>query len=104
MVRLILSEIGIPSFMVGQNVRAFRSECGLAILCSEDNTEKFGVLSHVSVSRENRYPSWDELIAIKERFFGDIDCMMVMPKKKDYVNVHNFTFHIWKCPTDWGIR
>lgn len=90
--------------MANQGVRAYRSECGIGILLSVDDTGKFGKLQHVSVSRQDRYPSWDELITIKERFFGDEDCMMVMPKKKDYVNLHKFCFHIWKTPEDWEIQ
>ncbi len=76
----------------------------LVVFETIDNTPKWGNLKHVSVSRSDHYPGWDELLAIKDKHFGDIDCMMIMPKKKDYINLHPFCFHIWQCPERWGIR
>lgn len=76
---------------------------GLRVICSLDETQH-GNLMHVSVSRAKENPSWDDLKAVRAAFFdSDIDCMMVMPKKEDYVNIHNFCFHIWQTPTQWGV-
>ncbi len=86
------------------NAKAFQSDIGLTIIVSTDNTPKWGPLQHVSVSKEDRYPSWDELLQIKEFFFGNKDCMMVMPKKEDYINHHSNCFHIWECPEGWGLK
>lgn len=77
---------------------------GLRVIATMDNTETHGVLLHVSLSRRDRLPNWDEMRVVKEAFFGDdIDAMMVMPKKIDYVNVAEYCFHIWQTPTTWGI-
>lgn len=76
----------------------------LHILKSMENTKKWGWLKHISVSCDDRYPSWEELRTLKIYFFGDIDCMMMMPKKSDYVNVHRNCFHIWECPESWDIQ
>ncbi len=95
----------LPMLMLpdSKDKEAFR--CGaLVVLKSIDDTPRWGWLKHISISTNFRYPTWDELLACKEHFFGDIDCMMVMPKREDYVNIHRFTFHIWQCPEQWGIR
>ena len=52
---------------------------------------------HVSVSTENRCPTWNEMCAIKDMFWDDDDCVVQFhPAKKDYVNNHKFCLHLWK--------
>ena len=98
--------IDIPvCFAPGQrNAKAFITDTNITIIVSIDDTPKWGDLKHVSAAHRKRLLFWNELLEIKEYFFGDIDCMMVMPKKADYINLHKFTFHIWECPEEWGIR
>lgn len=86
------------------NAKAYRNNVGLQIIISIDDTPKWGKLKHVSISREDMYPAWDEILRVKEHFFGDIDCMMMLPKKEDYVNIHSYCFHIWQCPEGWGLQ
>ena len=81
--------------------KAFISNKGLRIIWCGSEPTPHGNLQHLSMSREDRYPDWDEMLEMKEHFFGDVDAMMVMPKKENYVNVHQFCFHIWQCPKDW---
>ena len=78
---------------------------GCTVIYSLDDTgpDKFGPLRHVSLSRKFGFPTWLQILQVKDKWFGDIDCMMVLPKKKDYVNVHDNCFHIWECPEEWGI-
>lgn len=106
MIQLNLKEVktmfGLPTDSTG--FKAYRSDDGLAILLSNDNIPKWGRLIHVSISRQDRFPSWEEILAVKEHFFGDIDVMMVLPKKEDYVNVHKNCFHLWQTPERWGIQ
>lgn len=52
---------------------------------------------HVSVSLKNRCPTWEEMCAIKEIFWGDDEAVMqIHPPKEDYVNLHNYCLHLWK--------
>ena len=96
---------GITGNIYVRNMAVYRNEDStIAVICSEDNTPKWGWLKHVSISRADRFPSWEEILEIKEQLFGDVDCMMIMPKKEDYVNVHQFCFHVWKTPQEWGIQ
>jgi len=87
-----------------KDIEAYVTECGVGVLKSMDNTPKNGWLKHVSISRPDCYPSWGEILEVKERFFGDIDVCMIMPKKEDYINCHKNCFHLWQLPERWGIR
>ncbi len=45
---------------------------------------------HVSVSLEDRCPTWDEMCWIKKLFFEpDECCMQLHPPESDYVNFHH---------------
>lgn len=59
---------------------------------------------HVSVSRPNKYPTYEELKRVKEIFVGaDRDAIQIFPKKRDHVNIHNYCFHLFSCLNRNGI-
>lgn len=52
---------------------------------------------HVSVSLDNRCPTWDEMCHIKGIFWDSDDLVVQMhPPKSDYVNRHKFCLHLWR--------
>ena len=52
---------------------------------------------HVSVSLQDRTPTWDEMCQVKALFWDESDCVIQYhPAKKDYVNVHNHCLHLWR--------
>ena len=52
---------------------------------------------HVSVSRSDRTPTWDEMCQIKGLFWDEEDCVVQYhPAKADYVNIHNHCLHLWR--------
>ena len=52
---------------------------------------------HVSVSLENRCPTWDEMCIIKDIFWDNTDCVIQYhPPKSEYVNHHPFCLHLWR--------
>lgn len=58
---------------------------------------------HVSVSRQDRLPTWQELAKVRDEFIGDdVEAYHVAPTRKDYVNVHAYCLHLW-VPCD-GVR
>lgn len=79
---------------------------GLHIMASLDPTDAWGELLHVSTSYRdvNHRPTWEDLQAIKDAFFGDVDACMILPKREDYVNIRDNCFHLWQIPQRWGIR
>lgn len=83
----------------------YETSDGLRVIASMDDTVEHGVLLHVSASRRDRDPSWDEIKMIREAFYPlSVDVMMVLPRAEDYVNIHEHCFHLWQTPESWGIR
>jgi len=78
--------------------------CGEAMALYALEPNKHGMLHHLSISCADRYPTWDEIVAAKGQIMGDVDAMMVLPRKRDYVNVMTKCFHVWETPVEWGIQ
>ena len=52
---------------------------------------------HVSVSRHDRCPTWDEMCQVKALFWSDDDCVIQYhPPASDYVNNHPNCLHLWR--------
>jgi hypothetical protein len=50
---------------------------------------------HLSIARQDRYPSWDEIAKARYALLPDVENMaMVLPPMHEFVNVHNFCFHL----------
>lgn len=58
---------------------------------------------HVSVSRADRCPTWDEMCQIKAMFWDTEDCVIQFhPPESEYVNNHPHCLHLWR-PIDAAI-
>lgn len=52
---------------------------------------------HVSVSLEDRCPTWDEMCFVKDLFWTDEEQVVQFhPPRSQYVNHHPFCLHLWK--------
>lgn len=52
---------------------------------------------HVSVSRQDRCPTWDEMCQVKDLFWEPEDCVVQFhPKRSEYVNMHPNCLHMWR--------
>jgi hypothetical protein len=66
-----------------------------------------GPLLQVSLLYLRKDPSWREITAIKDLFFGrNLDAMMMLPKEQHYVHgwegdEDSHVFHIWQMPSAW---
>ena len=50
---------------------------------------------HMSISRPDRYPSWDEIAKARyELMPKDITVVMFLPPPEEYINIHNCCFHL----------
>jgi hypothetical protein len=87
--------------------RAYRSASGCTILCAQEPARaapagiwlppEAKLLWHVSVAHAHRYPTWDELADIRyELIPDDVTMAMLLPPIDDYVNAHDFCFHLWQ--------
>ena len=56
--------------------------------------------AHLSVSLQDRDPTWEEMCFIKDIFFEEEDiCLQFHPRKSEYVNISKHCLHLWK-PTE----
>lgn len=56
-----------------------------------------GGWDHVSVSTENRCPTWEEMELIAKLFFNDDEvAMQLHVPKTDHINNHPYTLHWWR--------
>lgn len=56
-----------------------------------------GGWDHVSVSWENRCPTWEEMCKVKKLFFYPEEiCVEYHPAESEYVNLHPYCLHIWR--------
>ncbi len=59
-------------------------------------SDRFG-WEHVSVSRQDRVPTWGEMDQVKRLFWGPEDCVVQFhPPESRYVNMHPFCLHLWR--------
>ena len=83
---------------------------GLAVAASLDPLPHLMIKSkmrflHLSISRDERLPSWDEMVDVAECIAGpDLDMAMIKPRRSDYVNKHRFCLHWWEMPVEWGLQ
>lgn len=68
--------------------------------CSDFPPMGIGEYFHISLSRRDKYPQWDEM---KEFIYGECpffneqkDVVMLLPPKNQYVNVHSNCFHFYQ--------
>lgn len=53
---------------------------------------------HLSVSRRDRIPNWEELVKIKEIFLGkEAEAIQVLPPRSKWVNFHPNCLHLYQC-------
>lgn len=53
---------------------------------------------HVSFSRPQRMPSYDDMVYVKRHWIGeDQKAIMIGPPREEHVNVHEFCLHWWCC-------
>lgn len=52
---------------------------------------------HVSVSLQDRCPTWAEMCVVKDLFWPADDWVLQYhPAKSDYVNTHPYVLHLWR--------
>jgi hypothetical protein len=102
--------IQIPNYIVtkhGDDYGAFlikykhrhnlRCLVGSGKIALKDLGDKYA-WDHVSVSLEDRCPTWNEMAYIKNIFFSPEETVIQFhPHMSEYINCHPFTLHLW-CP------
>lgn len=69
---------------------------GLRVAATSDKLEDGSWWLHVSVSRADKLPSWDDLKFAKDAFIGrNYEAVQVLPKDTEFVNCMPFCLHLW---------
>jgi hypothetical protein len=72
-------------------------ETGLKVCCGAVLRDEKRWL-HVSMSRRDRMPSYDEMCEVKRLFIGeDTQAIQLFPRKSEHVNLHPNCLHLWAC-------
>lgn len=74
---------------------AYRYRNGLRAIVSCGDFEDGREWMHISVSREDRIPTYDDLKFVKNTFAENRFGYQVFPPPSENVNIHNFCLHIW---------
>ncbi len=101
------SRIHYKGGYAGEFYGAFIIKCGTAhlrVICGLGDKETWPFpgepWDHVSVSLEDRTPTWDEMCHVKSLFFDDEETVVQFhPPKSVYVNNHPHVLHLWR-PTE----
>ena len=52
---------------------------------------------HVSVSRQSRVPSYEDMDWVKRQFWSDDQCVMQLHvPRSDHINCNEFVLHLWR--------
>lgn len=79
--------------------RAFVFDGCRVIVAREPLGPKGELEWHLSISREDRYPDWDEIAHARYSLLPDgMSFGMVLPPRGEYVNVQKNTFHLHELP------
>jgi hypothetical protein len=70
----------------------FCPDQGLSVITSID-----GGFRHLSVAHPIRYPTWAEIMRLRHWYFpAEMEVVMVLARRSEYVNVHPNCFHLWE--------
>jgi hypothetical protein len=94
-----LREVPVPARVMAllePGSRAYRMG-GCGIICSQQRTGW-----HLSVSRDDRLPSWEEVRDARYALVPDEAVMaLLLPPRSEYVNVHEYCLQMYEIPRDY---
>ena len=81
--------------------RAYVHRNGLRVIAGEEHHKDGRWWLHVSASRADEMPSWEDLREVKDQFIGrDKLAIQVLPPIDQYVNVNPHVLHLYHCLDD----
>ena len=88
-----IEEIALPTQGLQPGSKGYKMGVVRAIVSPPFAEYKMGW--HMSVSCRARYPTWDEIAHLRYQLLpGDITMAMLLPPMAEYVNLHDFCFHL----------
>jgi hypothetical protein len=91
--------IELPQGHPLEGLRIYSRKGGLQVLFSADNMEGDGkTWLHVSLSRETKLPSYEDMCIVKSLFVGDERvAIQILPTRKDWININPTVLHLWSA-------
>lgn len=76
--------------------RCFEHRNGRRVIVTVGRHDSGGWWLHVSLSRANRIPSYEDLADVKRVFVGDgVQALQIFPKRERHVNIMPYCLHLW---------
>ena len=92
----IILPTGWIQFKSGDTEAVYRSTSGLLVLCSSSRESDGRHWLHVSFSRKDRIPDYEDLKEVKSIFIGDDrTAYQIFPSINKHINVHPHCLHLW---------
>lgn len=80
------------------NGAVYRGINGLVVISSVSYEADGKRWLHVSYSRADRIPNYNDTTAVKKLFIGeDKKAIMIFPDKAHHVNIHKYCLHLFYC-------
>jgi hypothetical protein len=104
-----LTEVEVPEVVaaISPKARAYKTASGCQVLVGQEPAralrtsivvpESALMIWHLSIAHKHRYPTWDEIADVRYALCPeDVTMAMLLPPPGEYLNVHEFTFHLWE--------
>lgn len=91
-----------PMYDAGDDVAWYAAITGLVVILTVECIPEMDARRwmHVSMSRKDRLPSYDEMCEVKELFVGrDRKAFQIFPAAEHHVNIAQHCLHLW-CAVD----
>lgn len=76
----------------------------LTVIASQKLESDYKYWIHISVARDDRLPSWDDVKMVKEIFIGKHKkAIQILPEEDKYVNINPNCLHLFHCLDDDGL-
>jgi len=89
---------GLRLLQRGDDGASYEAIDGLRVIVSAATEQDGRRWLHLSASRAGKLPTWEDLKWVKRVFVGpNRQAIQVLPRDKDYVNLHPHVLHLWAC-------
>ena len=75
-----------------------KEKAKMTVMASVAREQDDRVWIHLSMSHDNRMPTYEELYYLKRHWGGDdYKCIMVLPSRDEHVSLHQYCMHLFRC-------
>jgi hypothetical protein len=110
-----LTEVEPPEVTrsISPTVRAYKTASGCQVFVAQEVARKQHptivlpesalLLWHLSIAHKHRYPTWDEIADVRYALCPEhVTMALLLPPPEKYLNLHEYTFHLWEIDDPRG--